>query len=363
MSEAALGDYKEIWNSESELVNRALGEFLDLKVKEGERLGAWVGQYYGNVKGYVMRGGKRLRPVLVAAGYRAVHEKVDVKYLYRAACSIEILHNGSLLHDDLIDHDETRRGGPTFHALYRDMYKKMSKNLEKAKDFGTAMAILGGDSLLNMGAEMIVSSELDPKIALECIKYYQHAYHTLAEGVLLETIMTKEKDTTPEAYLEMIRMKTAVLFEDSLLMGATIAQATQPQLDGLREFGTKVGQAFQVQDDILGSFGDESITGKAVDGDIKEGKKTMLVIESYRRGTPEQKKTLDEHLGRSDLAKEDVEQVKAVFKDSGALKATQDLMRKLLTTGQKALETKPPLLPKYKRFLLDLSAFLVERNY
>jgi geranylgeranyl diphosphate synthase type I len=131
----------------------------------------------------------------------------------------------------------------------------------------------------------------------------------------------------------------------------------------LREFGAKVGQAFQVQDDILGSFGDESVTGKAVDGDIKEGKKTMLVIESYRRGTPEQKKILDEQLGRSGLTREEVEQVKAVFKDTGALEATQDLMRKLLAAGQKALDTKPSLTPKYKGFLLDLSRFLVERNY
>lgn len=363
MSEAELADYREIWDSETDLVNRALSEFLDLKTKEGQKLGTWVGQYYKNIKEYVMRGGKRLRPVLVAAGYRAVREKVDVKHLYRAACSVEILHNGSLLHDDLIDHDETRRGGPTFHALYRDLYSKLSKNPDKAKDFGTAMAILGGDSLLNMGAEMIVASELDAKVGLQCIRYYEHAYQTLAEGVLLETNMTREKDTTPEAYLEMIRMKTAVLFEDSLLMGATIAQASQSQLDGLREFGAKVGQAFQVQDDILGSFGDESVTGKAVDGDIKEGKKTMLVIESYRRGTPEQKKILDEQLGRSGLTKEEVEQVKAVFKDTGALEATQDLMRKLLAAGQKALDTKPPLTSKYKGFLLDLSRFLVERNY
>lgn len=358
-----MSDFNEIWNAETELVNRALNEYLDAKVKEAQKLGASLGQYYENMKEYVMRGGKRLRPVLTVTGYKAIREKVEVKDLYRVACSVEILHNGSLLHDDLIDHDETRRGGPTFHALYRDLYSKLSGNTEKAHDFGTAMAVLGGDSLLNMGADAIATSELEPKVAVQCLRYYEKAYQLLADGVLLETNMTRERNTTPEAYLQMIRLKTAVLFENSMQMGATIARATQSQIDGLQEFGMKVGQAFQMQDDVLGSFGDESVTGKAADGDIREGKKTMLVIESYRRGSSEQKKTLDNMLGMKDINDRQVEQVRRVFRDSGALKATQDTMRKLLLAGQKALETSPPLTPKYKAFLIGLSSFLVERNY
>lgn len=356
-------DFNEIWNAEAELVNRALNEYLDAKIKEARKLAASLGQYYENMKEYVMRGGKRLRPVLAVAGYKAVREKVEAKDLYRVACSVEILHNGSLLHDDLIDHDETRRGGPTFHALYRDLYAKVSQDSEKARDFGTALAVLGGDSLLNMGADAIASSELDPKIAVQCLRYYEQAYQLLADGVLLETNMTRELNTTPDAYLQMIRLKTAVLFENSLQIGATVARAAQSQIDGLREFGMKVGQAFQMQDDVLGSFGDESVTGKAADGDIREGKKTMLVIESYRRGNTEHKKTLDGLLGMKDITPKQVEQVKGVFRESGALNATQDTMHKLLLAGQKALDTTPPLTPKYKAFLIGLSDFLVARNY
>lgn len=358
-----MSEFNDIWNAESESINRALDEYLDAKVKEAQKLSASLAQYYQNLKEYIMRGGKRLRPVLIVAGYKAIREKVEVKDLYRVACSVEILHNGSLLHDDLIDHDETRRGGPTFHALYRDLYSKVSSNTEKARDFGTAMAVIGGDTLLNMGAETIGSSELDPKVAVQCIRYYERAYQLLGDGVLLETNMTHERNTTPEAYLQMIRLKTAILFENSLQMGATIARATQSQIDGLREFGMKVGQAFQMQDDVLGSFGDESVTGKAADGDIREGKKTMLVIESYRRGGAEQKKMLDTLLGLKDIAPKQVEQVKAVFRDSGALKATQETMGKLLQAGQRALETNPPLTPRYKAFLISLSNFLVERNF
>lgn len=358
-----MSEFNEIWSEEGELVNRALGDYLEAKITEAKKLSSSLAQYYQNLRDYVMRGGKRLRPVLVAAGYKAIREKLEVKDLYRTACSVEILHNGSLLHDDLIDHDETRRGGPTFHALYRDLYAKASKNSEKARDFGSAMAIIGGDTLLNMGADAIGSSNLDPKVAVQCLRYYQQAYQTLGDGVLLETNMTHERDTTAEAYLQMVRMKTAVLFENSLQIGATIARGTQSQISGLRDFGMKVGQAFQMQDDILGSFGDESVTGKAVDSDIREGKKTMLVIESYRRGSAEQKKTLDGLLGMKDIAPKQVEQVKSAFRDSGALKATQETMEKLLVAGQKALDTNPPLTPKYKAFLISLSHFIVERSF
>jgi geranylgeranyl diphosphate synthase type I len=243
------------------------------------------------------------------------------------------------------------------------LYSKISGNTEKARDFGTAMAIIGGDSLLNMGADAIGSSDLEPKVAVQCLRYYEKAYQLLGDGVLLETNMTHERNTAPEAYLQMVRLKTAVLFENSLQMGATIARATQSQIEGLRDFGMKVGQAFQMQDDVLGSFGDESVTGKAADGDIREGKKTMLVIESYRRGSAEQKKTLDDILGKKGITERQVEQVRSVFRDSGALKATQDTMGKLLLAGQKALETSPPLTPKYKAFLIGLSSFLVERSF
>ncbi|TXT57577.1 MAG: hypothetical protein BAJATHORv1_10279 [Candidatus Thorarchaeota archaeon] len=358
-------DFEEVWTREAKFVNMALNEFLDMKIEQVRKLSKIHVQYYENVKEYIMRGGKRLRPVLVATGYKAIQKRLKEKHLYRAACSVEILHNGSLLHDDLIDHDETRRGGLTVHALYREWHKKeIDADEKRAADFGMTMAILGGDSLINLGAQAISESHMSPEITVRCLKLYEDAFQDLVDGVLLEMMMVYEDNPTPETYLEMIRMKTAVLFEKSLLIGAAIGMATDSQIDALSNFGIKVGQAFQIQDDILGTFGDEEVTGKPADGDIREGKKTMLVLESYRRVSNEQKAVLNSLLGKDDMTNDEVEQVRSIFKDSGALQAAKEKMESLLEEGQKSLDSAdPPLRPKSKEFLLTLSNFLVQRSY
>lgn len=357
-------DYMNILKEETRNAEQALEEFLGEKIEEVSRLGPWHKKYYENVREYMMRGGKRLRPILVAVGYKVIREDVENENLYRAACSVELLHNGSLLHDDLIDHDETRRGGKTFHATYRDLHLESGDNIDESNDFGMTMAILGGDSLINMGAEAITSAQLDPDVSVICQHYYQHSYQYLVDGVLLEMSMITDPDATPETYLQMVKMKTAVLFERSLMMGAVMARATKSQLAALEEFGVKAGQAFQVQDDILGSFGDETRTGKSTSGDIREGKKTYLVFETYERATPEQRKELDDLLGKGGMTDEEVQRVKNIFSESGALEACKERMQDLLKSGQRALDkADPPLTTRYKEFLIDISNFLAQRNY
>ncbi|MFW9851097.1 MAG: polyprenyl synthetase family protein [Candidatus Thorarchaeota archaeon] len=359
-----MSNFEEIWTKELETVNSALADYLDFKISQISKLGKYHTQFYEYLKEYFMRGGKRLRPILVAIGYKAINEDVHHDHLYRAACSMEILHNGTLLHDDLIDHDETRRGGPTFHARYRDAYLTHTDDQQKAFGWGMTMAIIGGDILLNMGAQAIQDSELDDTTSVKCLTQYQTAYQYLGDGVMLEMNMVYEPTVTPEIYLKMVSLKTAVLFYTSLLIGATIARASESQLAALHEFGFKVGQAFQMQDDILGSFGDESVTGKSADGDIREGKKTMLLLKSYELANLNQKKIIDDLLGKDDMTKEEVEQVRNVFKQSGGFDATNTLMEQLLAEGQAALDSaQPPLTPKYKEFLLALSEFLTKRDY
>ena len=355
----------EIVKKEIVAVNKALEEFLDTKIERSKKLFPLHTQFYSNLKEYMMRGGKRFRPIAIVTACRAVGGEVDPKSLYLASCSMEILHNASLLHDDLIDHDETRRGGPTFHSLYREQYKSdVVQDSEKAIHFGMTAAILGGDSLINMGGMAIIDAKLDSDIGMQCLDYYHKGFEEIIEGVFLEMNMVNDPHTTPEMYMEMIRLKTAALLEKSLLMGGAIGRATESQMIALSEYGTKVGQAFQIQDDILGSFGDEAVTGKAADGDIKEGKKTMLLLEALRLCTPEQKGILEEHLGNDKLTPAEVEKVRDVFRESGALDSVRELMAKLLSAGRTALDNaEPPFNEKYKQFMLDLSNFLVKRDY
>jgi geranylgeranyl diphosphate synthase type I len=363
--ERILLTFDEIIKTEAAAVNRALEDFLDTRIEKAKRLGPSHVQYYSYIKEYMMRGGKRFRPIAVVVAYKAIGGNIPPESYYRTACSVEILHNASLLHDDLIDHDETRRGGPTFHARYREWYKKsVSPNIEKASHFGMTAAILGGDTLMNLGSVAITESELDPDIGIACLVNYQRSFNELVEGVLLEMSMVKDPKATPEMYLEMIRMKTAVLLEKSLLIGGSMARGSESQMKSLSEYGVKIGQAFQIQDDILGSFGDESVTGKASDGDIREGKKTMLVIEALRLGNAEQKKVLTKLLGKDQMTDEEVEKVRATFRKAGAVESAEKMMSRLLHEGQAAIDKATPSFKEpYKQFLLDLSDFLVKRNY
>ncbi len=357
-------DYLESLKGEIATVVKALDRFFDDKIDQVTQYGPWHRQYYSNVKEYIMRGGKRLRPVLVVLGYKAVKGDTVPDNLYTAALCVEILHNGSLLHDDLIDHDETRRGGKTFHATYRDLYLERKKDAEAAFDHGMTMAILGGDSLINLGASAITAAKLDGDISARLHDLYEFSFQNLVDGVLLEMNMITDKTATTKTYLQMVRMKTAVLFDRSLMMGAIMARATDSQLRALEEFGIKVGQAFQVQDDILGSFGDEEKVGKSASGDIREGKKTMLVFEVYAKANDKQRKEFDRLLGKSGITEKEIERVRELFQDTGALKTTQKKMSELLTEGQKALDkAEPPLNKKYKEFLIGLSDFLVQRDF
>ena len=357
-------DYLESLKGEIATVVRTLDKFFNNKINEVSKLGPWHSQYYSNVKEYIMRGGKRLRPVLVVLGYKAIKGDTVPENLYDAAICVEILHNGSLLHDDLIDHDETRRGGKTFHATYRDLYFDRTKDDRAAFNHGMTMAILGGDSLINMGAGAITAANLEPDISAYLHDLYEFSFQNLVDGVLLEMNMITDDTATSQTYLTMVRMKTAVLFDRSLMMGAAIARATKSQIKALEEFGINVGKAFQIQDDILGSFADEEKLGKSVSGDIREGKKTMLVFEVYARANTHQREEFDRLLGKSGITDEEIERVRDLFRDTGALESAQKKMVELLESGQKALDkAEPALNSKYKEFLIGLSDFLVQRDF
>lgn len=357
-------DYLESLKGEIVTVTKSLDKFFSDRIEQVAHLGPWHKEYYGNIKEYIMRGGKRLRPVLVILGYKAVKGDTVPENLYTAALCVEILHNGSLLHDDLIDHDETRRGGKTFHATYRDMNYNRTKDEKAAFDHGMTMAILGGDSLINLGASAITAAQLDSDISSHLHHLYEFAFQNLVDGVLLEMNMITDETTTTETYLQMVRMKTAVLFDRSLMMGAAVARATESQLSALEEFGIKVGKAFQIQDDILGSFGDEEKLGKSSSGDIREGKKTMLVFEVYAKADAKQREEFDRLLGKSGITDDEIERVRELFRETGALESTKKKMTELLTSGQKALDNaKPALDANYKEFLIGLSDFLVQRDF
>jgi len=353
-------EFSRVVDKLSKKVNQTLTSFLDRKIARAPF--SYHKTYYSNIKEFIMRGGKRLRPISLIQAYRGVADS-DGK-IFLPSISVELLHNATLIHDDLIDHDELRRSGPTFHVKYREWYRSEISPDGEAEDFGSTMAILAGNTTYNLGVEAILSSKFPHNLKCEAINLYQQVFQELIDGVMFESVIQRRENVTMEEYLQMVRMKTSSLLEKSIQIGAMLGGAKNGQIKALKEYAVLVGQAFQIQDDILGTFGKESETGKPTDGDIKEGKKTVLVVQALNNASTSELNTLRKILGNPKASPSSIEKVRKIFRETGALENSKRLALELKEESKKRLlKAKPPLKNEPQEFFLNLADFVVSRIY
>lgn len=207
-------------------------------------------------------GGKRLRPTLTLMAYALYAD--DIERALPAAIALETYHNHTLLHDDLMDNADVRRGMPTVH-------KKWDANT----------AVLSGDTMLIMACQKMMETQTE-KLP-ELMRLFLRTQQEICEGQQYDVNFETRTDVTVEEYIEMIRLKTSVLLACALKSGALIAGASNKDLDLLYRFGEKVGLAFQLQDDYLDCYGDPAVFGKAIGGDIRCGKKTFMLISALEK--------------------------------------------------------------------------------
>jgi geranylgeranyl diphosphate synthase type I len=353
-------EFTQVVENLSKKVNQVLTSFLDRKIAAAPFPDHKM--YYSNIKEFILRGGKKLRPISLIQAYRGVADSNEKIFL--PSISVELLHNATLIHDDLIDHDELRRNGPTFHVNYREWYRREVSSDGKAEDFGNTMAILGGNTTYNLGIEALLSSKFPHNLICEAINLYQNVFQELIEGVMFESLIQRRDNVTLDEYLKMIKMKTSALIEKSIQIGAVLGGATSNQIKALTEYAVLVGQAFQIQDDILGTFGAESDTGKPTDGDIKEGKRTVLVVQAFNNASPKQLNALRKILGNSNANPNEIETVRKIFQETGALENSKKIALQLKDEAKKKLlKAKPPLNNEPQQFFLTLADFVVSRIY
>jgi len=258
---------------------------------------------------YIMElGGKRIRPVLTLMATDAYQGKLDQSL--PAALSVELFHNFTLMHDDIMDEAPLRRGQETVHEKW---------------DLNTG--ILSGDALLVQAYQALEAypDELHSKLT----RLLSQTALEVCEGQQYDIDFEQQKQTTIAAYLEMIRLKTAVLVGCALKMGAYIAGREEEEAQKIYDFGIALGMAFQIQDDYLDAFGDPKSFGKQLGGDIIENKKTILYHKALHLGTEEQKKELEQWFeSKGDIkAEEKIEAVKRLFIATTAAEASQELMQ------------------------------------
>ena len=293
---------------------------------------------------YIMGiGGKRLRPVAVFMACDAFGG--DIKEAEAAALAIEIFHNFTLVHDDIMDEAPLRRGQQTVHEKY---------NL--------STAILSGDMMLIDSYEKLMHYAEHPHFSL-LLSTFNTAARQVCEGQQLDMDFEQRDQVSIEEYLKMIQWKTAVLFAAALKIGALLGGATPLQAQGLYEYGLGVGLAFQVQDDILDSFGDPVKFGKKVGGDIIQGKKTILVLKTLENLNTADKERFLNTLNNYQLEEIDkVESIKSYFKAGGALEFAEGLKEDYRMKGIESLQKKTDLPEFQQTPFIELAEYLLGRK-
>ena len=227
---------------------------------------------YDPIEYVLAAGGKRIRPSFVLMAYNLFHDDVD--RILPVATALETFHNYQLLHDDLMDKADMRRGRPTVH-------KKWDDNT----------AILSGDTMLVLAYEHL--AKCDTKYLKPALDLFTETALEVSEGQQFDMEFETRNDVAEEEYIEMIRLKTSVLLACALKMGAVVAGASDADANALYAFGEKVGLAFQLQDDLLDVYGDPKVFGKAIGGDITSNKKTFMLINAFNRADAETRAELE----------------------------------------------------------------------
>lgn len=289
-----------------ELVNRALIDNDVAKQPEG---------LYAPISYVLSLGGKRIRPVLVLMAYELYKEDVETALL--PAIGLETYHNFTLLHDDLMDRADVRRGKPTVHRKWDDN-----------------TAILSGDNMLIMAMQRV--SQCDDKHLPAVVRLFTQTAIEIDEGQQYDMDFESRNDVTEAEYLEMIRLKTSVLLACALKLGAILADAPQSDADELYKFGEKLGLAFQLQDDFLDVYGDYKTFGKQIGGDIMCNKKTYMLINALQLAKGEQATELNGWISRADAKRE--EKVPAVTRIYNELGIPEMAKQRINEYTQQALE-------------------------
>ncbi len=322
-------------------IARILDEFVDDKQAELAAIGADLAPLLTTARIYV-DGGKRLRPAFAYWGWRAAGgSTTDITPVLTAAAAIELVHASALVHDDVMDDSDTRRGRPTAHRQFSRM-RPPGSAARQTTQFGQMAAILLGDMLLSWSDELLGRSELKPKALKRGRVYFDRLRTEVVAGQYLDVLAQTGTRSSASDAMRVIRYKSAkYTVERPLQFGAALAKAKGPLLRGLSSYGLPLGEAFQLRDDVLGVFGETSLTGKPSGDDIREGKRTLLMARAFSKATKPQLKVLEANFGQPRLSMKGISAVQDVLRDTGALAAVETVIDELTTASLIALKNTP----------------------
>jgi geranylgeranyl diphosphate synthase type I len=321
-------------------VDAALNGFMATATAQLRATGDELAPMADEARDFVLDSGKRLRPAFCFWGALAAGAE-DSDALVSAAASLELLQACALIHDDVIDHSDTRRGRPAVHRRFTEQHLASGWS-GSADEFGAAAAILLGDVLLAWSEAMLSTSGLDDA-ALRRAQPVSAAMRTeVMAGQYLDIVEQARGATTIERALRVARLKSAkYTVERPLQLGAAIAGADPKWVDAYSGYGIPLGEAFQLRDDLLGVFGDPSATGKPAGDDLREGKQTVLIALALARLAPSEAEVLRGSLGNPDLTDEEIGALRGAITESGATAEVESMITARWQAALAVLETTP----------------------
>jgi geranylgeranyl diphosphate synthase type I len=304
-------------------------------------------------------GGKRFRAAFCWWGHLAVAEPDDPAALLKACASLELLHASALVHDDVMDASDVRRGRPATHRAFEALHRERGWSASP-EQYGAAAAILLGDLLLSWSDELLRTSGLPASRVLDALGYFDLTRTEVVTGQFLDVSAQARGAADVDVAMTVLRYKSAKYsIERPLHIGAALAGADATTLEELGRFGLPLGEAFQLRDDLLGVFGDPEVTGKPAGDDLSEGKRTVLVALALDALGPADRQHLDASLGRP-LSDEQVAELRSLIDRSGAHEQVEDVISALTDRALTALDA-ADVREEARAVLRDLAAAATQR--
>jgi geranylgeranyl diphosphate synthase type I len=340
-------------------VDKALRAFLSRQRALLLDIDPALGEVADTIADFVMGGGKRLRPAFAYWGFRGAGG-LDSDQITWAVAALEFVQASALIHDDVMDDSQLRRGEPAVHHRYATRHASRDWAGDP-EAFGGGAAILLGDLCLAWSDEMLHEAGLDADALWRARPVFDLMRTEVIAGQYLDLHAQASRDTSLRRASTVARYKSAkYTVERPLLLGAAIADAPAELRRAYSAYGLPVGEAFQLRDDVLGVFGDPATTGKPAGDDLREGKRTYLVAAAFEAAPAEQAGILTKGLGRKDLDRAGIERLREIIISTGALDRTERRIAELTETGLAALETSP-LADGAERMLADLALAATRR--
>ena len=342
-----------------EQVQSELTSYLALQREYLSSIGSELAPVCDALESFLLEGGKRLRPLFAYAGFSAtgvVATAADI----RAFTSLELLQACALIHDDLMDRSDTRRGKPAIHRHFENLHQQDAMN-GLSDQFGEAAAVLLGDLALVWSDHLLHTSGVANDALLSALSVHDEMRIELMAGQYLDVRESGEKSPSVDRSLRIARYKSGkYTIERPLHLGAALAVTDLTNV--LSAYGLPLGEAFQLRDDMLGIFGDPSVTGKPAGDDIREGKRTVLMAMTFERADQETRAKLSAALGRADLTADQIEEVRDLITATGAVKVVEDLIDGLLSNALTAANS-AEIAPSARELLVELATSAIRRSH